>query len=165
MFFLSWGRIPQVTPRKKYPIAHSCEVLPPYFWTPPPNPSREKSHTKLLRQQSTRSGSGRGKNCSCGDGRSSGSSGDHRVNSGGIQGGIGRTVAMVDQTTINQKAAAIVAETLVMVAVAHVEMVVVVVVEAEAAARWWQQKQRRQQQQKHWHQCQWRHKQRQQHWW
>ncbi len=36
------------------------------------------------------------------------------------------------QTTINQKAAAIVAETVVVVAAAHVEMVTALVVEAEA---------------------------------
>jgi hypothetical protein len=47
------------------------------------------------------------------------------------------TVATVYQTTINQKAAGIVVEMVVIVAVAHVEMVAVVVVEAEAAVAWW----------------------------
>jgi hypothetical protein len=51
---------------------------------------------------------------------------------GGIRCGVRGSVANMGQTTINQKAAAIVAETVVVVAAAHVEMVTALVVEAEA---------------------------------
>jgi hypothetical protein len=63
---------------------------------------------------------------------SGGGSGGGSSGVGGICCGVCGTVANMGQTTINQKAAAIVAETVVVVAAAHVEMVTVFVAEAEA---------------------------------
>jgi hypothetical protein len=51
-------------------------------------------------------------------------------------------------TTINQKASEIVAEMVVMVAVAHAEMVAAVVTKAEAVVWQWEQEQRWQRRQK-----------------
>jgi hypothetical protein len=51
---------------------------------------------------------------------------------------LGQTiVAMVGQTTISQKVAAIVAEMAVVAVAAHAETVAAVVVEAETAVWWW----------------------------